>query len=138
MMIKLWFLLFLLFLTIFGKAQEIVKEKASDSLTESKSSTANIAEVIIKSAPRSIKLSDGNTVVAVSGNKDFKTSTNLLEVLRKTPGVTVDQEEGIFIGGRVTPAIFIDGKPVVMSTQELQAYLRSLTPEVSKAPRTTW
>lgn len=130
MMIKLWFLLFLLFLTIFGKAQEIVKEKASDSLTESKSSTANIAEVIIQYAPRSIKLSDGNTVVAGSGNKDFKTSTNLLEVLRKTPGVTVDQEEGIFIGGRVTPAIFIVGKPVVMSAQELQAYLRSLTPEV--------
>ncbi|PWN68199.1 TonB-dependent receptor [Chryseobacterium phosphatilyticum] len=130
MMIKLWYLLLLFFLLIFGKAQDITKRKVPDSLSEQRSPTTNISEVIIQSAPRSIKLNDGNTVMAVSGNRDFKTSSNLLEVLRKTPGVTVDQEDGIFIGGRISPAIFIDGKPIVMSVQELQAYLRSLSPEM--------
>lgn len=101
-----------------------------DSLTESKSVTTNISEVVIRSAPRNAKLNEGNVVVAVSGNKDFKTSVNLLDVLRKTPGVTVDQEDVIFVGGRISPAIIIDGKPVVMSNQELQAYLRSLSPEM--------
>ncbi len=129
-MVKLGLILLLLFLSIFGKAQNLVNTKASDSLAKISSATTSISEVIIQSRPRSVKLTDGNLIVAVSGNKDFKTSTNLLEVLRKTPGVTVDQEDGIFIGGRITPAIFIDGKPVAMSTQELQAYLRSLSPEM--------
>lgn len=120
----------LLLLSTFGKAQDVLKRKVSDSLTDGKSETTAISEVIIQSASRSIKLNDGNVVMAVSGNKDFRTSTNLFEVLRKTPGVTIDQEGGIFIGGRVTPAIFIDGKPVVMTNQELQAYLRSLPPEM--------
>lgn len=123
-------MLLLLFLSIFGKAQEAVKGKIPDSLAEVKSSITNISEVIIQSAPRKIKLNEGNLVLSVAGNKDFKTSTHLLDVLRKTPGVTVDQEDGIFIGGRITPAVFIDGKPVVMSNQELQAYLRSLSPEM--------
>ncbi|MDR6464225.1 TonB-dependent receptor domain-containing protein [Chryseobacterium sediminis] len=130
MIIKLWFLLFLLFLSIFGKAQEIVKSKVSDSLTQVKSSTTTISEVILQSAPRKMKLNDGSLVVSVAGNRDFKTSTHLLDVLRKTPGVTVDQEDGIFIGGRIAPAVLIDGKPVVMSNQELQAYLRSLSPDM--------
>lgn len=130
MIFKLWLLLLLLFLSIFGKAQEAVKGKIPDSLAEAKSSTTNISEVIIQPAPRKIKLNEGNLVLSVAGNKDFKTSLHLLDVLRKTPGVTVDQEDGIFIGGRITPAVFIDGKPVVMSNQELQSYLRSLSPEM--------
>lgn len=130
MITKLWLLLLLLFISSFGNAQNVVKEKTSDSLIVPKAITTNISEVVIQAAPRNLKLNDGNIVMAVSGNKDFKTSTNLLEVLRRTPGVTIDQEDGIFIGGRIAPAIFIDGKPIVMSTQELQAYLRSLPPEM--------
>ncbi|WP_343686335.1 TonB-dependent receptor domain-containing protein [Chryseobacterium gleum] len=130
MIFKLWLLLLLLFLSIFGKAQEAVKGKIPDSLAEAKTSTTNISEVVIQSAPRKMKLNEGNLVLSVAGNKDFKTSLHLLDVLRKTPGVTVDQEDGIFIGGRITPAVFIDGKPVIMSNQELQAYLRSLSPEM--------
>jgi outer membrane receptor protein involved in Fe transport len=93
-------------------------------------SAQNISEVILKAGTRKVRLNNGNIVLSVSGNKDFKTSTNILEVLRKTPGVTVDQEDAIFISGRVAPAIFINGKPVVMSPQELQAYLKSLSPEM--------
>ncbi|WP_084694473.1 TonB-dependent receptor domain-containing protein [Chryseobacterium vrystaatense] len=99
-------------------------------LIELKPSAETIAEVVIRSVSRSIKLNDGNMVMNVSGNKDFKTSANLLEVLRKTPGVSIDQEGGIFVGGRITPAVFIDGKPITMSSQELQAYLRALPPEM--------
>lgn len=126
---KLWIFILLLFLSFFAKSQEILNAKVPDSIQQ-KDSVATISEVIIQSSRRNLKLNQGNIVMNVSGNKDFKTSTNILEVLRKTPGVTVDSEDGIFIGGRVSPAIFINGKPVVMSTQELQSYLRSLSPEM--------
>lgn len=130
MIIKLWFLLLLLLLSILGKAQEISKMNVSDSLPDNKSSTTTISEVVIQSTSRRMKLNDGNLVLTVAGNKDFKTATHLLDVLRKTPGVSVDQEDGIFIGGRISPAIFVNGKQIVMSSQELQAYLRSLSPEM--------
>lgn len=127
MLIKLWLLLLTLFLSLFCRAQT-VSAVSQDSLGTAK--TNNISEVVIQSTPRNTKLSDGNRVVSVSGNKEFKTSLNLLDVLKKTPGVTVDQEDGIFIGGGVAPAIFIDGKPTIMTNQELQSYLRSLSPEM--------
>lgn len=131
---RVWIFLLLLFLSIFAKSQEIVNRKKSDSLDKKErvknDSTRHISEVVIQSSRRNLKLNDGNIVMSVSGNKDFKTSTNILDVLRKTPNVTVDSEDGIFIGGRISPAIFIDGKPVVMSGQELQFYLRSLSPEM--------
>lgn len=126
---KLWIFILLLFLSFFVKSQEILNAKVPDSIQQ-KDSVSTISEVIIQSSRRDLKLNQGNIVMSVSGNKDFKTSTNILEVLRKTPGVTVDSEDGIFIGGRINPAIFINGKPVVMSTQELQSYLRSLSPEM--------
>lgn len=126
---KLWIFILLLFLSFFVKSQEILNAKVPDSIQQ-KDSGATISEVIIQSSRRDLKLNQGNIVMSVSGNKDFKTSTNILEFLRKTPGVTVDSEDGIFIGGRINPAIFINGKPVVMSTQELQSYLRSLSPEM--------
>ncbi|MBW3520913.1 TonB-dependent receptor domain-containing protein [Chryseobacterium sp. NKUCC03_KSP] len=126
---KLWIFILLLFLSFFAKSQEILNAKVPDSIQQ-KDSVATISEVIIQSSRRDLKLNQGNIVMSVSGNKDFKTSTNILEVLRKTPGVTVDSEDGIFIDGRINPAIFINGKPVVMSTQELQSYLRSLSPEM--------
>jgi len=129
MNVKLWIFILLLFLSFFAKSQEILKTKVSDSIQQ-KDSVATISEVIIQSSRRDLKLNQGNIVMNVSGNKDFKTSTNILEVLRKTPGVTIDSEDGIFIGGRNSPAIFINGKPVVMSNQELQSYLRSLSPEM--------
>ncbi|MBO6185230.1 MAG: TonB-dependent receptor [Chryseobacterium sp.] len=129
MKVKLWIIILLLFLSCIVKSQEISKEKVTDSIQQ-KDSLATISEVIIQSSRKDVKLNQGNIVMNISGNKDFKTSTNILEVLRKTPGVTVDSEDGIFIGGRISPAIFINGKPVVMSAQELQIYLRSLSPDM--------
>lgn len=119
----------LLLFSFFAKSQEVVKEE-SLKRNNKKDSITTISEVIIQASQRNLKLNDGNIVMSVSGNKNFKTSTNILEVLRKTPGVTVDQEDGIFLGGRINPAIFINGKPVVMSSHELQSYLRSLPPEM--------
>ncbi|MEY8758703.1 TonB-dependent receptor domain-containing protein [Chryseobacterium tongliaoense] len=99
-------------------------------LIELKPSIKTISEIVLQASPKNLKLNDGNLVMSVANNKDFKGSANILEVLRKTPGVTVDQEDGIFVGGRISPAIFINGKQILMSSQELQAYLRSLSPEM--------
>lgn len=90
----------------------------------------DLAEAVITGEVRTQKLEDGSLVMKVANNKELKTTTNLYDVLRRTPGVTVDQEGIITIGSGITPVVFINGKPMLLSGQELQNYLNSLSPEM--------
>ncbi len=51
---------------------------------------------------------------------------NTLEVLEKTPGVTVDMNGEISLNGASGVTVLIDGRPTYMSGRDLAAYLRSL------------
>lgn len=52
--------------------------------------------------------------------------TTALDVLEKSPGVTVDQNGGISLKGKAGVTVFIDNKPTYLSGEDLQGYLRSL------------
>jgi len=51
---------------------------------------------------------------------------NALEVLEKSPGITVDRDGNISLKGKAGVQIFIDGKPSYLSGQDLVNYLRNL------------
>ena len=51
---------------------------------------------------------------------------NALEVLEKSPGITVDKDGNISLKGKAGVQIFIDGKPSYISGQDLANYLRNL------------
>ncbi|MGC4100334.1 outer membrane beta-barrel protein [Ferruginibacter sp.] len=53
-------------------------------------------------------------------------ANNTLEVLEKTPGVTVDNNGNISLKGKSGVLVLIDGRPTYMSGQDLAIYLRSL------------
>ncbi|WP_460973240.1 carboxypeptidase regulatory-like domain-containing protein, partial [Spirosoma migulaei] len=53
-------------------------------------------------------------------------SSNTLEVLEKTPGVTIDTDGSISLNGKTGVLVLIDGRPTYMSGQDLAAYLKSL------------
>ncbi|MEP6673827.1 MAG: outer membrane beta-barrel family protein [Ferruginibacter sp.] len=52
--------------------------------------------------------------------------SNALEVLEKSPGVEVDNNETISLKGKPGVLIYIDDKPTYLSGAELAAYLKSL------------
>lgn len=52
--------------------------------------------------------------------------TTALDVLSKSPGVTVDQNGQISLKGKAGVNVFIDDKPTYLSGAELESYLRSL------------
>jgi hypothetical protein len=52
--------------------------------------------------------------------------SNALEILEKTPGVSVELSGGISLNGKNNVVIMIDGRPTNLSTSDLTAYLRSL------------
>jgi hypothetical protein len=77
-----------------------------------------------------VQRQSGATVVNVSGNPLFKTAANTLDILKKLPGLEVSGDGSLLMQGRITPTIFIDGKPLVMSAEELQNYLLTFTPDM--------
>ena len=52
--------------------------------------------------------------------------SSAIEVLERSPGITIDQNDAISLRGRAGVIIMIDGKPTPMSGQDLGNYLRSL------------
>ena len=52
--------------------------------------------------------------------------SSVLDILERSPGVTVDGNDVLSLRGRSGVIIMIDGKPTAMSGQDLMNYLRSL------------
>lgn len=71
---------------------------------------------------------NGQLTVAVANNPFFKATTNLTEVLRRLPGLQVNPDGTMLLSSGAAPTVFIDGKPVNMSPEEIQGYLAGLSP----------
>lgn len=84
---------------------------------------------IMDGMPNFITL-NGQMKIGIANNAFFKTSANLLDVFRKLPGLQVSPDGTMQLASRANPTLFVDGKPVNMSTDEIQAYLSSLTPDM--------
>ena len=85
----------------------------------------NLAEVVVKAKRPLIEQDIDKTVVNVASMISSATS-NALEVLEKTPGVTVNLNGEISLNGRSSILVLIDGRPTHMSGQDLAVYLKSL------------
>jgi hypothetical protein len=54
------------------------------------------------------------------------TGNDALELLRKSPGVTVDKDDNLSLSGKNGVQVYIDGRPTPLSGQDLANYLKSL------------
>jgi hypothetical protein len=70
------------------------------------------------------KLSD--RIVVNVENSIVSAGSSAMDVLERSPGVTIDQNDAIALRGRQGVVIFIDGKPTAMSGADLANYLRGL------------
>jgi hypothetical protein len=117
----------LLLLPVSGIAQ--VKKAEQDSLkknaTDSISNTVKLKEVVIKSKVPLLQVEVDKIVVNVSAMIS-SASSNTLEVLEKTPGITVDAQGNISMNGRGGVMVLIDGRQTYMSGTDLAQYLKSL------------
>ncbi|MEI4884277.1 TonB-dependent receptor plug domain-containing protein, partial [Klebsiella pneumoniae] len=49
-----------------------------------------------------------------------------MDVLEKSPGVTLDKDDNISLKGKQQVIVMIDGKPTYLSATQLASYLRSM------------
>jgi iron complex outermembrane recepter protein len=80
--------------------------------------------VVVTSKKPIIKQEDDKTIVdaTVLANS----STNAYEVLEKTPGIVVDQDGNAYLSSATPATIFINGREMRMSAEDLAALLKNL------------
>ncbi|MCP9752890.1 outer membrane beta-barrel protein [Ferruginibacter sp. HRS2-29] len=110
---------FILFLCLVCSIHTI----AQDSTGRLKDST--LANVVVNSQKRAIERKADKTVINVDAFIS-STGSNALEVLERSPGVQVDNNDAISLKGKQGVVIYIDDKPSYLSGTDLANYLKSL------------
>jgi iron complex outermembrane receptor protein len=84
-----------------------------------------IKDVVITSSKPMIEASAGKIVFNVEGSINA-TGSNALELLQKSPGIMVDNNENISMRGKSGVKIYIDGKMTQLDDKSLADYLKSI------------
>lgn len=100
--------------TLYSVPAVILKEQAEQ-----------LAEVVVKSTRPIVEVQPDKTVFNVDGSVNA-VGNNALELLRKSPGVVVDNNESLLIQGKNGVQVYIDGKKSPLSATDLANYLKSL------------
>ncbi|MBK6995638.1 MAG: TonB-dependent receptor [Lewinellaceae bacterium] len=105
---------------------EIFDYKGGDHTLEVltlKAAENKLAEVSIVARRPPVEVKADKTVLNVEGTVN-STGLNALELLRKAPGVTVDNNENINVRGKNAVKIMIDGRDVPIDGKDLAALLK--------------
>lgn len=84
-----------------------------------------LEEVVVKSTRPLVEVHPDKTVFNVEGSINA-TGNTALELLRKSPGVVVDNNENIILAGKSGVKIYIDDKPSPLSSEDLANYLKTM------------
>ena len=86
---------------------------------------AELKGVTVTSKKPIVEVKADRTILNVEGTINA-TGNDALELLRKSPGVTVDKDDNISLSGKNGVQVYIDGKPTPLSGSDLANYLKSL------------
>ncbi len=86
---------------------------------------ASLKTVTVSARKKTVEVKADKTILNVEGTINAAGS-DALELLRKSPGVTVDNDEKLSINGKNGVQVYIDNKPTPLNGQDLAAYLRSI------------
>jgi hypothetical protein len=78
-----------------------------------------LQDVVVKGERPAVERTLGKVTLNVS-NSFFKTAATALEVLKRAPGLRIDPLGGITIKGSVTPVVYVDGKQLPLTAEELK------------------
>ena len=90
-----------------------------------KSKTNQLNKIEISTKKPLIEIRADKTIYNVEASINA-TGSNGLELLQKTPGVQVDNNENISLKGKFGTKIYVDGKLVQLDSKNLAEYLKSL------------
>ncbi|MEM9529000.1 MAG: outer membrane beta-barrel protein, partial [Bacteroidota bacterium] len=95
---------------------------------EFSSSAVALTEVSVTATRSLLEVKADRTVFNVAGTVN-SAGANAIALLRKAPGVVVGNNDNISVLGRSNVLLYVDGKRLPLSGQELSDYLRNLPAE---------
>ena len=84
-----------------------------------------LKEVTVKAQKPLVEVFPDKTVFNVQSSLSAAGTTGF-ELLRKSPGIVIDNNENLILAGKTGVRIYIDGKPSVLVGQDLNEFLKSL------------
>jgi hypothetical protein len=87
--------------------------------------TKNLKEVTVTAKKPFIEQAADKLIINVEGSI-VATGSTVLEVLQKSPGVTVDNNDNISVKGKQGVLVIMDGKPTYMSQSDLTNQLKNM------------
>ena len=84
-----------------------------------------LQDVTVTSRKPMIEIKADKTIFNVESSINA-TGSNALELLQKSPGIQVDNNENISMKGKTGVRIYIDGKPTQLSSKDLADYLKGI------------
>lgn len=84
-----------------------------------------LTEVVVTTTRPIVEVHPDKTVFNVDGSINA-TGSDAMELLRKAPGVVVDNNDNIIISGKNGVQVYINGKPTRLSAADLAAYLKTV------------
>jgi hypothetical protein len=87
-------------------------------------STGDMKGVTVTAKKPIVEVKADRTILNVEGTINA-TGTDALELLRKSPGVTVDKDDKLSLSGKNGVQVYIDGKPSPLTGTDLANYLKS-------------
>ncbi|MES2113294.1 MAG: TonB dependent receptor [Bacteroidota bacterium] len=88
--------------------------------------TTSLSQVEVTSQAKAIEVQKGKVIVNVDASVT-NAGTTVLEVLEKSPGITVDRNGGIALQGKTGVLVTIDDKPTYLSGVDLNNLLSSMS-----------
>ncbi|MEM9022939.1 MAG: carboxypeptidase regulatory-like domain-containing protein, partial [Bacteroidota bacterium] len=89
-------------------------------------SAQNLEEVTITGTKPVVEVQADRTVFNVQQTLSASGSTGL-ELLRKAPGVIVDNNDNVILDGKSGVQVYLDGKPLRLAGQDLTDYLKGMS-----------
>lgn len=86
---------------------------------------ADLKGITVTARKPMIEVRADKTVLNVEGTINAAGS-DALELLRKSPGVTVDKDENLAVSGKNGVQVYVDGRPTPLSGSDLANYLKTL------------
>lgn len=100
-------------------------EKIIAATATLQTATGKLKEVIVETKKPLIEVKADKTVFNVEASINA-TGSNALELLQKSPGMQVDNNENISMKGKTGVKVYIDGKMIQLNTKDLADYLKSI------------
>ena len=94
------------------------------AITATKAS-ADLTAITVSARKPMIEVRADKTVMNVEGTINAAGS-DALELLRKSPGVTVDKDENLNMNGKNGVQVYVDGRPTPLTGADLAAYLKTM------------